>query len=274
MGKSRHVRLPTAAGVAAAAATTLNLQVSSARAAPAGEILSADSAGKIAHSYIAKLKDTSETVSSNEAVANTIAARHSGVIDRVFGSALRGFTAKNLPVSQAKRLVADPTVEYVEQDWAVRAEAVQNTAPLWVLARIDQANLPLSRSCNHTSTEAGVTAYVLDTGVRVSHSTSGGLAGNGYDFIDNGPVAQDGTGHGTRVASTIAVITYRVAKAAKSVAVRVLDGKGGGTTAGVIAGIDWVTANAVRPTVANMSLDGGVSAAIVAVRRSIASGVT
>jgi subtilisin family serine protease len=111
--------------------------------------------------------------------------------------------------------------------------------------------------------------------VRISHTTFGGRAANGWDFVDNDGVAQDGNGHGTHVAGTIAGSQYGVAKGAKVVGVRVLDNSGSGTTAGVVAGIDWVTANAVKPAVANMSLGGGASTSLDdAVRRSIASGVT
>lgn len=120
-----------------------------------------------------------------------------------------------------------------------------------------------------------MTAYVIDTGVRISHSQFGGRAFNGYDAVSNDNVAQDGNGHGTHVASTIAGSTYGIAKQARIVAVRVLNNAGSGTTAGVVAGIDWVTANHSGPSVANMSLGGGASTAIdTAVRNSISSGVT
>ncbi len=100
---------------------------------------------------------------------------------------------------------------------------------------------------------------------------------NGYDAVEGDTVAQDGNGHGTHVATTIAGTTYGVAKKAKIVAVRVLDNNGSGTTAGVIAGIDWVTSHhtAGAPAVANLSLGGGASATLDnAVKRSIADGVT
>ncbi|MBY8851499.1 S8 family peptidase, partial [Saccharothrix sp. MB29] len=139
----------------------------------------------------------------------------------------------------------------------------------------DQRDRPLSTTYNYTSTGSGVNAYVIDTGVRISHSDFGGRARNGYDAVENDSVAQDGNGHGTHVAGTIAGNTYGVAKGATIYAVRVLNNQGSGTTADVVEGIDWVTNNHVKPAVANMSLGGGVSSAIdTAVSRSISAGVT
>jgi subtilisin family serine protease len=111
--------------------------------------------------------------------------------------------------------------------------------------------------------------------VRITHQQISGRATYGYDAVDGDTTASDGNGHGTHVATTIAGSTHGVAKKAKIVAVRVLDNNGSGTTAGVIAGIDWVTRNHSGPSVANLSLGGGASATLdAAVRNSIASGVT
>ncbi len=271
MQESRNVRF--LAGIGIVSTVAVSLLAVPAQAAE-GEIRSADAAEKVPNSYVVKLKDTPASVSATEATANAVAARNGGGVDRVFGSALRGFTVK-LSERQAKRLAADPAVEYVEQDQVFRADTTQANPPSWGLDRIDQASLPLSSSYNYTSTGSGVNVYVIDTGVRISHSTFGGRAKNGYDFVDNDAVAQDGNGHGTHVAGTIAGSTYGVAKAATVYGVRVLDDAGSGTTAGVVAGIDWVTANAIKPAVANMSLGGGASTTIdAAVNRSIAAGVT
>jgi subtilisin family serine protease len=121
-----------------------------------------------------------------------------------------------------------------------------------------------------------VTAYVIDTGIRFAHTDLGGRAKSGYDAIDGG-TADDCNGHGTHVAGTVGGSTYGVAKGVALVAVRVLDCAGSGSTAGVIAGIDWVTDHHQpgAPAVANMSLGGSVSSALdAAVTRSIADGVT
>ena len=245
-----------------------------AHAAPAqGTILHAGSADAVPGSYIVTLKKTAGFTSTS-ATGKSLIAGYGGTVKRTFKSALNGYAAK-LTVAQAKRLAANPSVAYVEQDQVVHADATQSSAP-WGLDRIDQASLPLSGTYTYPDTAgSGVTAYVIDTGVRITHSQISGRASYGYDFIDGDSTAQDGNGHGTHVATTIAGTTYGVAKAAKIVAVRVLNNSGSGTTAGVVSGIEWVTTNHTSPAVANMSLGGSASTSLdTAVANSIASGVT
>ena len=206
-----------------------------------------------------------------------IAARAAGLgghVAHVYTAALSGF-AVSLPSALADRLSSLPGVVAVEPDQPVTMAATQGTAT-WGLDRIDQHALPLSGSYTYTATGAGVTAYVIDTGIRLDHADFGGRATSGYDAVDGGS-ADDCNGHGTHVSGTIGGSTYGVAKAVSLVAVRVLDCSGSGTNSGVIAGIDWVTANHQpgQPAVANMSLGGGASTALdSAVSRSIADGVT
>ena len=124
----------------------------------------------------------------------------------------------------------------------------------------------------------GVHAYIIDTGIRTSHSDFGGVGGRasvGVDEIGDGQNGQDCAGHGTHVAGTVGGTIYGVAKNVQLVAVRVLDCSGSGTYSQVIAGVDWVTANAIKPAVANMSLGGSKSTALNnAVTNSVNSGVT
>jgi subtilisin family serine protease len=200
--------------------------------------------------------------------------RFGGSLAQVYSRALSGF-AITIPDSLAARLASDPRVLSVEQDAVVQADVTQTPAT-WGLDRIDQRSQPLNNSYTATSTGAGVTAYIIDTGIRLSHTQFGGRAVTGYDAVTSGGTANDCNGHGTHVAGTVGGKDYGVADGVRLVAVRVLDCNGSGSTSGVIAGIDWVTGNhaAGQPAVANMSLGGGASTALdTAVKNSIADGV-
>ncbi|MFF1442623.1 S8 family peptidase [Streptomyces sp. NPDC058295] len=272
--RSNKARI-TAAATVAAAALVGGLTALPAQAAPAeGKVLAAGSPTAVKDSYIVTLKSQAGFKASS-ATGKNLVKDYGGTVGKTFGSALNGYTA-TLSATEARRLAADPAVATVEQNQTVRvSDTTQSSAP-WGLDRVDQTALPLSGTYTYPDTAGtGVTAYVIDTGVRITHSQISGRASYGYDAVDGDTTASDGNGHGTHVATTIAGSTYGVAKKAKIVAVRVLDNAGSGTTAGVIAGIDWVTNNHSGPSVANLSLGGGASTTLdTAVRNSIASGVT
>ena len=170
----------------------------------------------------------------------------------------------------------DPAVAYVEQDRTVATLATQPNPPSWGLDRIDQRDLPLNNTYTYPNTGANVTAYIIDTGIRVTHSAFGGRAVWGTNTTGDGNNT-DCNGHGTHVAGTVGGAPYGVAKGVQLVAVKVLDCGGSGTFAGVAAGIDWVTGNhaAGAPAVANMSLGGAGAdpASRTRSRNSIADGV-
>ena len=248
------------------AATATTAAATPAFAAPAtGQIRMAGTATAVPGSYIVVLK-------AGKTGGDRIAGKFGGTVARSFGTVLNGFEAR-MSESAAKRLAADPSVAYVEQNQTVSLLGTQ-TGATWGLDRIDQRNRPLNGTYTYPRTASNVHAYIIDTGIRFSHNDFGGRATSGYDAVDGGS-ADDCNGHGTHVAGTVGGATYGVAKAVQLVAVRVLNCSGSGTTAGVIAGVNWVTSNAIKPAVANMSLGGGASTSLDnAVANSISRGVT
>ncbi len=190
-----------------------------------------------------------------------------------YDAALVGFAA-SMPASSLDALKKNPNVVNIEADQIITLSATQSPVT-WGLDRIDQRNLPLSNSYTYNNTGAGVTAYIVDTGILFGHTEFGARASFGDDaFGGNGA---DCNGHGTHVAGTVGGSTYGVAKGVTLKAVRVLNCSGSGTNSGVIAGVNWVASHhaAGAPAVANMSLGGSVSSALdTAVKNAINDGVT
>ncbi|MGC4797719.1 S8 family peptidase [Micromonospora saelicesensis] len=259
--------------IGVAAATVLAVGTPALAAEPVGVVRAAGGATAVPDSYIVVLKDSAVARDRVGDTAKRLSGRHGGTVARTYGAALRGFEVK-VSASAAARIAADPAVAYVEQNHTVSISGTQANPPSWGLDRIDQRNLPLNSSYTYPNTASNVHAYIIDTGIRFSHNDFGGRATSGYDAVDGGS-ADDCNGHGTHVAGTVGGSAYGVAKAVQLVGVRVLNCSGSGTNAGVIGGVDWVTANAIKPAVANMSLGGGANSSLDnAVRNSIASGVT
>lgn len=241
---------------------------------PAGEpmLLSLDeSAEIIPDRYIVVYKQDAPRFNVSAELQSNIEAL-GGKVDIVYESALNGF-AGYLPKEAIEALLKDPNIAFIEPDQIVHVDASQSGAT-WGLDRIDQRNLPLNSTYTYNATGQGVRVYVIDTGIRTTHNEFGGRAYYGYDAIGDGQNGNDCNGHGTHVAGTIGGSTYGVAKNSTLYAVRVLDCSGSGSNSGVIAGVDWVKNNHVKPAVANMSLGGGASSALdTAVNNAINAGV-
>lgn len=225
--------------------------------------------------YIVLFRDT---VDVDAAVAG-IAREGAGMaVHYVYRHAVRGFAA-TMPVQAAAALRQNPRVRLVELDGiaTVDVDSVQSDPPSWGLDRIDQRTLPLDSAYHYRQTGIGAVVYVIDTGIRGDHPEFGGRVRDGYDFIDNDPVADDCHGHGTHVAGTVGGATTGVAKGVQIVAVKVLGCSGSGAWSGVIAGIDFVAQDAAtwgRPAVANMSIGGPLTQSVTdAVEGSVRAGV-
>ncbi|HWS33474.1 MAG TPA: S8 family peptidase [Actinoplanes sp.] len=255
-------------GAAAAAAVVLSTFgiAAGAQAAPAeAPVRAVPGAEVVPDSYLVVLKPGR--------VSSTVAAEHDATVLRSYRKAFNGF-ATTVTARKARQLAADSDVAFVQPNVIHRISATQTNPPSWGLDRIDQRNRPVDAAYTYSTTASTVHAYVIDTGIRTTHTDFGTRATSGFDAVDGG-TADDCHGHGTHVAGTVGGTAYGVAKGVQLVAVRVLACDGSGTTAQVAAGIEWVTANAVKPAVANMSLGGGADTVLDnAVSASIASGVS
>jgi len=203
--------------------------------------------------YIVTLKAGAST----DATARNV--RASGV--RRFDGVLNGFAAQ-LDGDQLGKLRRDARVAAIEQDQIVSIHGTQRAPLPWGLDRIDQRSRKLSKSYTYKSTGKGVNAYVIDTGLDVSHKDFGGRASIAWTAPRFNGDGRDCNGHGTHVAGTIGAKTYGVAKGVRLRALRVLDCKGEGALSDLVAAVKWLRTNAAKPAVANLSLGGPKSTAL------------
>jgi len=223
--------------------------------------------------YLVFFKQDSLTSSGLlDSVLASVGVQESSVLHRYQD----GFSAV-MDEATLTKIRAMDEVEFVEPNQVVYTHEVQNNPPSWGLARISQRQFRARDIYHYPDTAGeGVDVYIIDTGVNIEHQDFEGRASWGYTAPD-GDSDVDGNGHGTHVASTVAGKSYGVAKKANIIAVKVLRSSGYGTTADVVAGIEWANQKASESdnaSAANMSLGGGRSMALDrAVAKAIANGL-
>ena len=244
-------------------------------ATPDATLLSANVQAASAARFIVRLKDSA---SDPAARGREIAAGHGGQLLHAYQRALKGF-AVSVPAAAVdgflQAMEHHPLVDLVEPDTIATAVGTVQSGATWGLDRSDQRALPLSGTYTYDTTGAGVHAYIIDTGLRATHVEFQGRVLAGYNAINDGGGTNDCHGHGTHVAGTVGGTTWGMAKDVSLTPVRVLGCDGSGYVSDIVAGVDWMVANAVLPAVANMSIGGSASSTLdAAVAKAVSAGIT
>ncbi|WP_285611644.1 S8 family peptidase [Actinokineospora globicatena] len=217
-------------------------------------IVNASSADAVAGRYIVVFKNQGQGAQAVSASAASMTRQYGGQVRHTYDAVLNGYAA-SMSADEAAKVAKDPNVSYVQQVTKYAAVDTQTNPPNWGDDRVDQRDLPLNSAYTYpTNPGQGARVYVMDSGINASHTDFTGRIAQGYDFVDGDSTPQDCHGHGTHVAGTAAGTSYGVAKKATIVALRVLDCSGSATDDDLIAAMNWVKTNAVKPAVVNYSI--------------------
>ncbi|HCT75010.1 MAG TPA: peptidase S8, partial [Micromonosporaceae bacterium] len=217
-------------------------------------IRNAGSPDAVPGQYIVVFKDRGRSAAAVNSAAADVARTHGGRVKHTYDAVLNGYSAE-MTEQQALAVAKNADVAYVQQVRYMYALDTQNNPPNWGDDRVDQRDLPLNQTFTYPANPGqGVRVYVMDTGINANHVDFTGRMAQGRDLVDNDNDPSDCHGHGTHVAGTAAGTTYGIAKKATIIGVRVLDCAGSGTDADILAGVNWIKANAVKPAVVNYSI--------------------
>ena len=216
--------------------------------------------------YIVRFDDA---VVDPESIITATSGKSVRRLSKVFNGTIADLSSRQ--VASLKKL---PTVLYVEEDLPIKTNTTINPTPSWGLDRINQRALPLDSTYSFASNGSGVDAYVVDTGILLTHTEFAGRVRAGFDAFSG--TGNDCNGHGTHVAGTVAGATHGVAPGASLIALRILDCAGSGNTSGLVSAIDWaIEDHTTTPAVMNLSLGGARSPSVnSAVDRAFADGIT